>query len=30
MLMASKRFENMWDEITVSVQSEVRLLIRRV
>jgi hypothetical protein len=29
-LTASKIFENMWDEVTVSVQSELRLLIRRV
>jgi hypothetical protein len=29
-LTASKISENIWDEVTVSVQSELRLLIRRV
>jgi hypothetical protein len=29
-LAAAKIFENIWDEATVSLESELRLLIRRI
>lgn len=29
-LAAAKIFENIWDEVTVSLESELRLLIRRI